>query len=242
VLSGSVVWDLSVTSLSGHSTNDPFEWGNAKMIRPRIFLADDHTLLVDAFRKLLEPEFEITGAASNGFELIATAPQLQPDLVIIDLGLPLMNGMDAGRELKKLLPRTRILVVTVNEDSTVAGEALREWASGYLLKKSAGVELIHALREILKGKRYVTPSIARKLTEHFIRDPERQSQRLLTPRQRQVLQLLAEGQTMKEAADVLNIATRTVAFHKYRMMEEFGLHSNSELFKLAIRERLVPMA
>jgi DNA-binding NarL/FixJ family response regulator len=211
------------------------------MTSPRIFLADDHTLLVDAFRKLLEPEFEIVGTASNGRELLATAPKLKPDLVIIDLGLPLLNGMDAGRELKKLLPRTRILVVTVNEDSDVAREALREWASGYLLKKSAGVELTYAIRELLSGKSYVAPLVAQKLAEDFIRDPVMHGKGFLTPRQRQVLQLLAEGRTMKEAADVLNLTTRTVAFHKYRIMEDFGMHSNSELYKLAIRERLVPM-
>ena len=212
------------------------------MTRPRIFLADDHTLLVDAFRKLLEPEFEIVGAASNGRDLLANAPDLRPDLVIVDLGLPLLNGMAAGRELKKLLPRTRILVVTVNEDSAVAHEALREWASGYLLKKSAAAELTYAIREILSGKSYVAPSVAKKLTEDFIRDPVTRTKGSLTPRQREVLQLLAEGRTMKEAANVLNLTTRTVAFHKYRIMEDFGMHSNSELYKLAIRERLVSMS
>ncbi len=212
------------------------------MTRPRIFLADDHTLLVDAFRKLLEPEFEIVGAASNGRDLLANAPDSRPDLVIVDLGLPLLNGMAAGRELKKLLPRTRILVVTVNEDSAVAHEALREWASGYLLKKSAAAELTYAIREILSGKSYVAPSVAKKLTEDFIRDPVTRTKGSLTPRQREVLQLLAEGRTMKEAANVLNLTTRTVAFHKYRIMEDFGMHSNSELYKLAIRERLVSMS
>jgi len=212
------------------------------MVRPRIFLADDHTLLVDAFRRLLEPEFEVVGTASDGRALLSAAPKLQPDVAIIDLGLPLLNGMDAGRELKRLLPRTKIMVVTVNEDSAVAGEALREWASGYLLKKSAGVELIHAIRQLLKGNSYVTPIVARKLAEDFIRNPEIHGQRLLTPRQRQVLQLLAEGRTMKEAADVLNLTTRTIAFHKYRIMEDFGMHSNSELLKLAIRENLVSVA
>jgi DNA-binding NarL/FixJ family response regulator len=211
------------------------------MTRPRIFLADDHTLLVDAFRKLLEPEFEIVGAASNGRDLLANAPDSKPDLVIVDLGLPLLNGMAAGRELKKLLPRTKILVVTVNEDSAVAHEALREWASGYLLKNSAAAELTYAIREILSGKSYVAPSVAKKLTEDFIRDPVTRAKGSLTPRQREVLQLLAEGRTMKEAANVLNLTTRTVAFHKYRIMEDFGMHSNSELYKLAIRERLVSM-
>lgn len=210
---------------------------------PRIFLADDHTLLVDAFRRLLEPEFEIVGSASDGRALLALAPKVYPDVVIIDLGLPLLNGMDAGRELKKLMPRTKILVVTVNEDPAVADEALRSWASGYLLKKSAGVDLIRAIREILEGKSYVAPIIARKLTDGLIRDPGGAvSHKSLTPRQRQVLQLLAEGRTMKEAAEVLNLTTRTVAFHKYRIMEDFGMRSNSELFRLAIRERLVTMS
>jgi DNA-binding NarL/FixJ family response regulator len=209
------------------------------MVRPRIFLADDHTLLVDAFRLLLEPEFEVVGTASNGRELLAIAPKMQPDLVIIDLGLPLLSGIDAGRQLKKVLPRTKILVVTINEDSAVAGEALGEWASGYLLKKSAGRELTLALRELLKGKSYVTPLVAKKLAEDSIRDPVAHARRLLSPRQREVLQLLAEGRTMKEVADVLNLTTRTVQFHKYKIMEDFGMHNNSELVRLAIREHLV---
>jgi len=211
------------------------------MTRPRIFLTYDPTLLVDPFHKLLEPEFEIVGAASNRRDLLANAPGLKPDLVIVDLDLPLLNGMDTGRELKRLLPRTKILVLTVNEDPAVAREALRRWASGYLLKKSAGVELTQAIREILSGKSYVAPQVAQRLANDFIRDPGVHGKGLLTPRQRQVLQLLAEGRTMKEAAYVLNLTARTVAFHKYRIMEDFGMHSNSELFKLAIRERLVPM-
>ena len=209
------------------------------MPKARVFLADDHTLLVDAFRKLLEPDFEVVGAAANGRDLITLAPTLHPDLVIVDLGLPLLNGIDAGRELKKLLPRTRILVVTVNEDSGVAREALRYWASGYLLKKSAGGELTHALQQLLRGKTYVTPVMARKLAEDFIRDPELQSNKLLTLRQREVLQLLAEGRTMKEAADILSLTTRTIAFHKYRIMEDHGMRSNSELLKLAMRDHLI---
>jgi DNA-binding NarL/FixJ family response regulator len=209
------------------------------MSKPRVFLADDHTLLVDAFRKLLEPDFEVVGSASNGRDLILLAPTLQPDLVIVDLGLPLLNGIDASRELKKLLPRTRILVVTVNEDSAVAREALRHWASGYLLKKSAGEELKYALQQLLRGKTYVTPVMARKLAEDFIRDPDLQSGKLLTLRQREVLQLLAEGRTMKEAACILSLTTRTIAFHKYRIMEDFGMRSNSELLKLAMREHLI---
>ena len=211
------------------------------MKKARIFLTDDHTMLVDAFRRLLEQEFEIVGTASDGLELLESAPNLRPDLVIVDLGLPLLNGMDAGRELKKLLPQTRILVVTVNEDPAVADEALREWASGYLLKKCTGSELVHAVRELLMGRSYVTTMVSRRSTEGLMSQPGAHHQKSLTPRQRQVLQLLAEGRTMKEAAYLLNLTERTVAFHKYRIMEGLGIHSNSDLVRLAIREHLVPM-
>ena len=210
------------------------------MPRTRLLLADDHTLLVDAFRKLLEPEFEIVGTASDGRTLLAGALQLRPDVVVVDLGLPLLNGMDAGRELKKLMPQIKLLVVTMSEDVGVAAEALREWASGYLLKKSAGTELTHAIREVVKGRTYVTPHVAQQLVDQFILEPELHAKKSLTSRQREVLQLLAEGRTMKEAANILKLTTRTVAFHKYRIMQEFGLQNNSELLKLAIREHLVP--
>jgi len=210
------------------------------MGRRRVLLADDHTLIVDAFRKLLEQEFEIVGTASDGRALLAAALQLKPDVVVVDLGLPLLNGIDAGRELKKLMPQTKLLVVTMNEDSGVAAEALRQWASGYLLKKSAGSELVHAVRELLRGKSYVTPKVAQQLVNEFIHEPEMHRRKLLSPRQREVLQLLAEGRTMRETATILKLTSRTVAFHKYRIMREFGLRNNSDLLKLAIREHLVP--
>jgi DNA-binding NarL/FixJ family response regulator len=210
------------------------------MGRPRVLLADDHTLIVDAFRKLLEPEFEIVGTASDGRSLLAAALQLRPEVVVIDLGLPLLNGIDAGRELKKLMPQTKLLVVTMNEDGLVAAEALREWASGYLLKKSAGAELVLAVRELVRGKSYVTPRVAQQLVDEFIRDPETHQRKILSLRQREVLQLIAEGRTMREAASILKVTRRTVAFHKYKIMREFGLRSNSDLLKLAIREHLVP--
>jgi DNA-binding NarL/FixJ family response regulator len=210
------------------------------MGRPRILLADDHTLIVDAFRKLLEPEFDIVGTASDGRALLASALELKPDLVEVDLGLPLLNGIDAGRELKKLMPGIRLLVVTMNEDGSVAAEAFREWASGYLLKKSAGTELVLAVRELLRGKSYVTPKVAQQLVDEFIRDPELHRRKALSPRQREVLQLLAEGRTMRETAAILKLTSRTVAFHKYRIMRDFGLRTNSDLLKLAIREHLVP--
>jgi DNA-binding NarL/FixJ family response regulator len=202
-------------------------------------LADDHTLVVEGFRKLLEPEFEIAGVVSDGQTLLTAAAQAKPDVVVLDLGLPLMSGMDAGRELKRALPLTKIVVVTMNEDPDVARLALRNWASAYLVKKSAGSELIRAVREVLKGRSYVTPKFAQRLMEGFIRDPLPHSSKELTPRQREVLHLLAEGRTMKETADVLHLTPRTIAFHKYRIMEEFGLKSNSDLVRFAIRERVI---
>jgi DNA-binding NarL/FixJ family response regulator len=209
------------------------------MARARILVADDHTLIVDAFKKLLEPEFEVVATVSDGRALLRTAYESKPDVVIIDLGMPLLNGADAGQELKKLLPHIKLLVVTMNEDYELAAHALKHWASGFLLKKSAGTELIKAIREILKGNSYVTPRVAQRLLEEFVRDPRPDRERHLTPRQREILQLLAEGRTMKEVAAILNVATRTVAFHKYRIMEEFGLKTNSDLVKLAIREHII---
>jgi DNA-binding NarL/FixJ family response regulator len=196
-------------------------------------------MVVEAFRKLLELEFEIVGTVGDGRTLVTTAPGLKPDVIVIDISMPLLNGMDAGRELKRLLPRTKLIALTMNEDCEVASEALRSWASGYLLKKSAGSELVKAIREVLKGKSYVTPKVAQQLLDRFVRDPRRDHDKELTPRQRQVLQLLAEGRTMKETADFLHVTPRTIAFHKYRIMEEFGLKTNSDLVKFAIRERVV---
>jgi DNA-binding NarL/FixJ family response regulator len=188
---------------------------------------------------MLQPEFEIVGTVSDGRQLILLAPQLNPDVVLIDVSMPLLNGLDAGEQLKKLLPRAKLIVLTMNEDAEMAAEVMRSWASGYLLKKSAGSELVRAIREVLKGGSYVTPQIARQQHEQFVRDPRPGAPKALTSRQREVLQLLAEGRTMKEAAGVLGVTTRTIAFHKYRIMDAFAVKSNSDLVMLAIRERLI---
>ena len=209
------------------------------MGRPRILLADDHTLVVEGFRKLLETEFEIVGVASDGRALLAAALQEKPDVIILDIGMPFLSGIDAGRELKRLVPRTRLIVLTMNEDPDIAREALRQWASAYLVKKSAGTELTKAVREVLKGRSYVTPLLAQRLMDEFVRDPRVGRTKELTPRQREVLHLLAEGRTMKETADLLHLTPRTIAFHKYRIMEEFGLKTNSDLVRFAIREHIV---
>jgi DNA-binding NarL/FixJ family response regulator len=209
------------------------------MDRSRILIADDHTLVAEAFKSLIEPEYQVIKVVTDGRSLLSTAVELKPDVVLLDLNMPLLNGLDAGHALKKLLPKTKIIILTMNEDADVASKALRHWASGFLLKKSAGVELKRAIGEVLRGHSYVTPSIAQRLIEEFIRDPQQQRIKELTKRQRQVLQLLAEGRSMKEAAVVLNIAVRTIAFHKYRIMEDFGLKTNSDLVRFAMREHLI---
>jgi DNA-binding NarL/FixJ family response regulator len=207
--------------------------------KPRILLADDHTLIVEAFKKLLESEFEIVGTASDGRKLLQVAPALRPDVVLLDLGMPMLNGFDAGRQLKKQLPNVKLIVLTVNEDYDLAVEALREWASGYLLKNSASSELVKAIWDVLRGKQYVTPQIAKRRLEEFVRDPRPNRTRHLTARQREVLQLLGEGRSMKEAAFELQVATRTIAFHKYRIMEEHGLKTNSDLVIFAIKQNVL---
>ena len=209
------------------------------MDRPRILIADDHTLVAEAFKNLIEPEYHVVKMVADGRSLLIAAKELKPDLVLLDLGMPLLNGLDAGLELKKLLPQTKLIVLTMNQDADVASKALRQWASGYLLKKSAGVELKKAIFEVLRGHSYVTPSIAQKLMDEFIRDPHPDRSKELTQRQRQVLQLLAEGRSMKEAAAILDIAVRTIAFHKYRIMEDFGLKTNADLVRFALREHII---
>ena len=209
------------------------------MDRPRILIADDHTLVAEAFKNLIEPEYQVIKMVADGRSLLIAAQELKPDLVLLDLGMPLLNGLDAGLELKKLLPKTKLIVLTMNQDADVASKALRQWASGYLLKKSAGIELKKAIYEVLRGHSYVTPSIAQKLMDEFIRDPHPDRSKELTQRQRQVLQLLAEGRSMKEAAAILDIAVRTIAFHKYRIMEDFGLKTNADLVRFALREHII---
>lgn len=209
------------------------------MNKPKILLADDHTLVAEAFKRLLEPEFDVVGTVADGRALLRTAPGLQPDVVLVDLSMPLLNGLDAGKQLKQLSPGIKIIVVTMNEDPDIAADTMDKWASGYLLKKSAGSELLKAVRDVLRGGRYVTPALNSPAVPRTQGDSRSDSTRALTPRQREVLQLLAEGHTMKEAAAILDVATRTVAFHKYRIMQEFGLQNNSELLRFAMKHGLV---
>jgi DNA-binding NarL/FixJ family response regulator len=211
----------------------------ASVAKGRILLADDHTLVAEAFKRLLEPEFDVVGTVGDGRALLRAAPELKPDVVLVDLNMPLLNGLDASKQLKQLLPKIKIIVLTMNEDPEIASATLGKWASGYLFKKSAGSELLKAVRDVLRGGRYVTPVLQEALDELASRNSPGDSARKLTPRQREVLQLLAEGHTMKQAAAILHVTTRTVAFHKYRIMQDFGLENNSDLLRFAMKQGLL---
>lgn len=169
------------------------------MRRPRIFLADDHTLLLEAFSNLLSSKYEIVGTATDGREMLSAVKKLQPDVVILDISMPNLNGLDAGEKLKKLFPEMKLVFLTVNEDSDMVTEAFRIGANGYLLKNSAASELFQAIEVVLNSGNYVTPKIARGMISSFIKNPEGKSTHSsLSLRQREVLQLLAEGNTMKQ--------------------------------------------
>ena len=208
------------------------------MDRPRVLIADD-TLAAEAFRDLIEPDYQVVKVVSDAKILPSAAAEIKPDVVLMDMDMSLLNGTEVGLELKELLPKTKIILLAMNDDPDVASKALCNWSSGYLLKKSAAVELKRAIGEVLRGHSYVTPSIAQKLIDEFLRTPQQSRSKELTARQRQVLQLLAEGHSMKEAAEILNVAVRTIAFHKYRIMEDFGLKTNSDLVRFAMREHLI---
>jgi len=211
------------------------------MTRPRVLLADDHRLLREAFTRLLEPECDVVGAVADGRAVLATTPDLRPDIVVLDVAMPLLNGLDTARQLKRTMPKVKVIFLTMSEDPDVAAEAFRVGASGYLLKNSAASELLQAIREVAQGRSYVTPLVTQGLVDTFCSRTEPSSKPTeLSPRQREVLQLLAEGHTMKEIAHVLKITPRTVAFHKYSMMEQLGVSSSAELIQIALKQHLVP--
>ena len=208
------------------------------MHRPRVLLADDHRLVVEACVSLLEPECKVLGIVADGRTLLSSALALRPDVIVLDIGMPLLNGLDAGRQLKQSMPAVKLIFLTMNEDPDLAKEALRIGASGYLLKTSAARELPEAIRVAVRGDTYVTSQASQRMVESFIQGGDRPGAGELTFRQREVLQLLAEGLSMKEAASVLRVTARTVAFHKYRVMQQFRLKSNAELIQFAIDQRL----
>ena len=210
------------------------------MNRPRVLLADDHRLLREAFAQLLKPTCDVVGAVADGRALLDAAPELRPDIVVLDIAMPLLNGLDAARQLKRLMPNVKVIFLTVNEDPELAAEAFRSGASSFLLKNSAASELLLAIQEVLHGRSYVTPLATRGMVNTLVHEqkPAKKTEDL-SVRQREVLQLLAEGHTMKEIARILKITSRTVAFHKYSMMGELGIKSSAELVQYAIKHHVV---
>jgi DNA-binding NarL/FixJ family response regulator len=183
--------------------------------RPRVLLADDHLMLREALAGLLAPSCDVIGSVADGRALLNAAPQLRPDVVVLDISMPLLNGLDAARQLKSTMPEAKIIFLTVNEDPDLAAAAIRAGASGYLLKNSAAAELLQAIDEAMQGRTYITPLIAKGLVDALMQDSETAEKSEQTSvRQREVLQLLAEGKTMKQIAAILGIKPRTVAFHK----------------------------
>jgi DNA-binding NarL/FixJ family response regulator len=210
------------------------------MKRPRIILADDHTLIVDALKNLLQPEFEVVGTFADGRALLESAPKLKPDLIVLDIAMPNMSGLNAGARLKELMPAVKLIYLTMNADPDMAGEAFRLGASAYLLKNSAATELVRAIRDALRGGFYVTPLMTEGMVGSYVQKfKQRKSTSNLTLRQKEVLQLLAEGRSMKEAAFILNVSPRTIAFHKYTMMDHLHVRSSAALIEYAMKQSLV---
>ena len=210
------------------------------MRRPRILLADDHAMMAEALKHLLQADFDVVGIVNDGRALLKAAAELEPEVVVVDIAMPLLNGLDAGEQLKARHPKIKVIYLTQNREPRIAAEAFRRKATGYVLKDSAASELTTAIREALGGRFYVSPSIAEKMSEAAVGlDPQDAGLRDLSPREREVLQLLAEGKSMKEVAAILEISPRTVEFHKYRTMELLGLKTGAELVQYAIKHGLI---
>ena len=210
-------------------------------MRPRLLIADDHTLLLDGFRLMLEPEFEIVGAVEDGRALLSAAVELKPDLILLDISMPLLNGIDAASQLRKLVPTAKLIFVTMHADPDFVMEAFRAGAAGYLLKSSAAAELVNAIREVVKGHHYMSPLVARETMDLLLsssKQPGRLSDRL-THRQREILQLVAEGRSRKEIASMLNITVKTVEFHKSALMRDLDLHNVADLTRYSIEHGLI---
>jgi DNA-binding NarL/FixJ family response regulator len=213
------------------------DWRNQLMAR--VLIADDHTLIADAFQKLLEPAYAVIGTVSDGRALIVAARDLRPDVIVLDIAMPLLNGLDAARAIKKMDPSIKLVFVTVTEDADIAAEAFRAGGSAYVLKRSAGAELMTAMDEVLHHRSYMTPLVTDGVVQSLMRSRVDAKARTLTTRQCEVLQLLAEGKSMKEAADILQISTATIAFHKYRIMEQLRIKTSAELIRFAVHHHLV---
>ncbi|MBS0184336.1 MAG: response regulator transcription factor [Nitrospira sp.] len=212
------------------------------MSKPRVLLADDHTLVLEGFKKLLEEHCQVVGSVEDGRSLLDAAKRLRPDIVVLDISMPQLNGLDAARRLRKIIPQARLIFVTVHADSDYVNQAFKVGASAYLLKRSAGSELSLAIEAVKNGNYYVTSLIAKDLVQSAISETEPNigRQNHLPVRQREILQLVAEGLTLKEIASTLGLSPKTVEYHKSKLMEQLGLHTTAELTKYALAHGLTP--
>ena len=212
------------------------------MSKPRVLLADDHALVLEGFKKLLEEHCQVVGAVEDGRALLDAAKRLRPDIVVMDISMPQLNGLDAARRLRKIVPQARLIFVTVHADPDYVTQAFKAGASAYLLKRSAASELSQAIDAVKKGNYYVTSLIAKDLVQSAISETESNSgsQDRLPARQREILQLVAEGLTLKEIASTLGLSPKTVEYHKSKLMEQLGLHTTAELTKYALAHGLTP--
>ncbi len=209
--------------------------------KAQILIADSHKLVADACKQILEPEFEVAGLVSDGRSLVQAAVKLKPEMAILETFLPQLNGIDAAEQIKRAVPSVKLVFLTANLDADAAAEVFRRGASAYVLKQSGAEEFVTAIRTVMRGESYLSPLIARETIEHLLHPPKHQTLgRRLTRREVEVLQLLTEGRSMKQVAAILEIASNTVAFHKYRMMEKLGIDSNAGLFQYAMNHSITP--
>jgi DNA-binding NarL/FixJ family response regulator len=211
-------------------------------MRTRVLVADDHTLVLEGLKRILEEDFELVGVAENGRDLLEMAARLKPDVALVDISMPLLNGIDAARQLLKASPQVKVIFVTMHQDSDYVVEAFRAGASGYILKRSAASELAVAIREVMKGRYYVTPLVTGDTVAPLLAGTKADVKKLsatLTSRQREVLQLVAEGRAVKEIAAILRVSAKTVEFHKSALMDRLGIHTTAELTRYAIEHGLI---
>lgn len=211
------------------------------MTRPSILLADDHAIVRDGLKTLLEKDFDVVGAVADGRQLVEEAGRLQPDVIVADISMPTLNGIEATRQLVRNECRSKIVILTMHVDVTYATEVIEAGASAYVLKNAPADQLTNAVREVLRGNRYISPEVAEDVLPFLLNGAHQMNKRVskLTPRQREVLQLLAEGHSNKEVAEILNVSPRTVEFHKYRMMQDLGIHSTAELTRYALKHGVI---
>lgn len=207
--------------------------------KPRVLMADDHSIVLTGVRNLIEDRCEIVGIVDNGRDLVEAAERLRPELVILDISMPLLNGLDAARHIKESCPETKLIFLTMHTSPRFVTGSVKVGGNGYVLKHNASDELGPAIEAVLKGQTYLTPAIVQPMPDSFRQPGQKKGVDDLTPRQREVLQLIGEGKGLKDIAVLLKLSVKTVDFHKTCLMEQLDLHSTPALIRFAIAEGLV---